>query len=295
MDEFKKLWPYIKPYRTGYIIVITLGLVMAACDTLIASLVRPLFDEVFTNKNNDLKLTLSLYIVGIYLVHGLARFFHSTKIKMIVEYICANLRIDLQKKLIRLNLNYHSKNPSSVSLSKSFNDIFQIQYGLWKIADLVRDPIAIIFLLGWVFYLDWKLTLMIFVVVPVMAKFLRQVAKSARKYSHFQQVELENVTTAYKEALDGVRIVQSYNLEKLTENKLAATIKKFLATRKLIVNREESAGPVTELLGAITLACVIYYKATLVISGEGTTGDFMSYLTALASYKNRSRQFKKLT
>jgi len=282
MDEFKKLWPYIKPYRTGYIIVITLGLVMAACDTLIASLVRPLFDEVFTNKNNDLKLTLSLYIVGIYLVHGIARFFHSTKIKMIVEYICANLRIDLQKKLIRLNLNYHSRNPSSVSLSKSFNDIFQIQYGLWKVADLVRDPIAIIFLLGWVFYLDWKLTLMIFIVVPVMAKFLRQVAKSARKYSHHQQIELEHVTTAYKEALDGVRIVQSYNLEKLTESKLAATIKKYLVTRKLIVNREESAGPVTELLGAITLACVIYYKATLVISGAGTTGDFMSYLTALA-------------
>src|SRR5690606_34476227 len=73
-----------------------------------------------------------------------------------------------------------------------------------------------------------------------------------------------------------------YNLEKLTENKLAATIKQYLATRKLIVNREESAGPVTELLGAVTLACVIYYKATLVINGQGTTGDFMSYLTALA-------------
>lgn len=282
MDEFKKLMPYIKPYRNGYIMVIFLGLLMSACDTMVAAIVKPLFDEVFTNKNPDLKLQLSASIVGVYVIHGIARFFHSTKIKMIVEFITANLRTDLQKKLIKLNLSYHSSNPPAVSLSKAFNDIATVQYGLWKVADLIKDPLAIVFLLGWIIYLDWKLTMMIFIVIPVMIKFLRQVAKSARKYSHFQQKELENVMTAYKESLDGVRIVQSYNLETLTENKLLATIKKYLDVRKIIVNREEIAGPVTELLGAITFAAVLYYKAGLVIDGKGTTGDFMSYLTALA-------------
>src|SRR5690606_23865330 len=67
-----------------------------------------------------------------------------------------------------------------------------------------------------------------------------------------------------------------------TENKLKATIGKYLDIRKIIVNREEISGPVTELLGAITLAGVLYYKATLVTQGQGTTGDFMSYLAALA-------------
>lgn len=282
MEQFKKLWPYIKPYRTSYIIVITLGLIMAACDTVVASLVRPLFDEVFTNKNADLKLSLSASIVGVYFVHGVARFFHSVKIKMIVEFICSNLRIDLQKKLIRLNLNFHSKNPPSTSLAKAFNDIGNVQYGLWKLADLIRDPLAMLFLLGWILYLDWKLTLMIFIVIPVMIKFLKQVARSARKYSHFQQKEFENVMTAYKESLDGLKIVQSYNLEKTTENKLLSTITKYLDMRRIIVNREEISGPVTELLGAITFAAVLYYKATLVIAGQGTTGDFMSYLAALA-------------
>ncbi len=282
MEELKKLWPYIKPYKYGYLLVIALGLIMSGCHTLIAALIKPLFDEVFTNKNEDLKLVLSAGIVAIYFVHGIARFFHSTRIKMIVEYITANIRIDLQKKLIRLNLNYHAKNPPAVSLSKAFNDVGNVQYGLWKLADLVREPLAILLLLGWIIYLDWKLTMMIFIVIPIMMKFLKQIARSARKYSMFQQKELENVTTAYKESLDGMRIIQSYNLEKLTEKKLTSTINKYLDIRRIIVNREEISGPVTEMLGAITIAGVLYYKATMVIQGEGTTGDFMSYLTALA-------------
>jgi subfamily B ATP-binding cassette protein MsbA len=282
MEDLKKLWPYIKPYRNGYILVILLGLFMSACDTGVAALIRPLFDEVFTKKNDALKLSLSLSIVAVYFFHGVARFFHTTKIKMIVEYITANIRMDLQKKLIRLNLNYHSLNSPAVSLSKAFNDVGNVQYGLWKLADLVKEPLSMVFLLGWVIYLDWKLTLMIFIVIPVMIKFLKQVARSARKYSHFQQKEFENVMTAYKESLDGVRIVQSYNLEKLTEKKLLSTITKYLDIRKIIVNREEIAGPVTEFLGAVTFAGVLYYKATQVIDGHGTTGDFMSYLAALA-------------
>src|SRR3989344_5619250 len=110
MDDLKKLWPYIKPYKNGYIIVILLGLFMSACDTAVAALIKPLFDEVFTNKNNDLKLNLSLSIVVVYFFHGIARFFHAIKIKMIVEYITANIRMDLQKKFISLNLTYHSAN-----------------------------------------------------------------------------------------------------------------------------------------------------------------------------------------
>jgi subfamily B ATP-binding cassette protein MsbA len=282
MEDLKKLWPYIKPYRNGYIIVILLGLFMSACDTGVAALVKPLFDEVFTKKNADLKILLSLSIVGVYFFHGVARFFHSTRIKMIVEYITANIRMDLQKKFIRLNLSYHSTNPPAVSLSKAFNDVTNVQYGLWKLADLIKEPLSMIFLMAWVIYLDWKLTLMVFVVIPVIVKFLKQVARSARKYSHFQQKELENVMTAYKESLDGVRIVQSYNLEKLTEKKLSTTLKKYLDIRKIIVDREEIAGPVTEFLGAITFAVVLYYKATQVIAGTGTTGEFMSYLAALA-------------
>lgn len=282
MNELKKLWPFIRPYRSGYALVIFLGLVMSACDTAVAALVKPLFDEVFTNKNGDLKLQLSASIVAVYFVHGIARFFHSTRIKMIVEYITANLRSALQSKLIKLNLAYHATNTPSASLAKAFNDVGNVQYGLWKVADLIKDPIAVVLLLGWIFYLDWKLTLMIFVVIPVMAKFLKQIGRSARKYSSFQQKEFENVMTAYKESLDGIRIVQSYNLEKLTESKLTKTLSKYLDLRKTILNREEIAGPVTELLGAITFAAVLYYKAGLVISGEGTTGDFMSYLTALA-------------
>ncbi len=282
MNELRKIWPYIKPYKNGYIVVILLGLVMSACDTAVAALIKPLFDEVFTNKNNELKLYLSVSIVGVYFVHGIARFFHATQIKMIVEYITASLRMALQKKFMRLNLNYHAANPPAVSLSKAFNDVGNVQYGLWKLADLVREPISILFLLAWILYIDWQLTIMIFVVIPVMMKFLKQVGRSARKYGHLQQKEFENVMTAYKESLDGLRIVQSYNLEKFTEKKLLTTITKYLDLRKIILNREEIAGPVTELLGALTFAAVLYYKATQVIEGKGTTGDFMSYLAALA-------------
>lgn len=259
-----------------------MALITSACETSLAMIVKPLFDKVFEQKNADLRFLFSASIVAIYFVHGITRFLQQYNTRMVGEYVCADLRLDLQKKFMSLNLTYHSQNPPGVLLSKTLNDINFIQDGLGRISSILIDPITIVFLFAWLIYLDWKLTLLIFVVAPIIVLVLKQISRSARKYGNKQQTILERVTTIFKETFDGIRIIQSFNLEKASALRLLKSISEYLDLRKLIIAREESAGPINEFIGAIAAACVLYYMATLIIGGSYTTGSFMSYMVALA-------------
>jgi ATP-binding cassette subfamily B protein/subfamily B ATP-binding cassette protein MsbA len=282
MNAFKKLIPYLKPYSWTFVGIIIAALIMSACEASIAAIVKLLFEEVFEKKMEDKKLLICLSIVGVYFVHGIARFIHSFYLRYTAEKVTNQVRLDLQAKLTRFNLSYHAKHTSGALMSKIMNDVSQIHYGVTKLTDIVKEPFTILLSFMWLLYLDWKLTFGIMLVAPLIFTLLKQLGRSARKYSLKQQESLEDVTSTYKETLDGMRIIHSYNLEKTAVKRIMENLKKYLGLRKLVLIREEIAGPSTEFLASITVACVFYYAATVVISGQSTVGAFMSYLTALA-------------
>lgn len=282
MDAFRKLYVYLKPHKLTFAGVIFAALIMSACEASIAAVVKILFEEVFEKKVEDKKLLICLSIVGIYFVHGIFRFIHSFYLRYTSDIICNQMRLDLQSKLTKFTLSFHAKNTGGALMSKVLNDVGQVQYGVLKITDIVKEPFTILLSLAWLLYLDWKLTLGIMLVAPLIFTILKQLGRSARKYSLKQQESLEEITSTYKETLDGMRIIHSYNLENVAASRLKRNLDKFLSLRKIIITREELAGPSTELLASITISGVFFYAATMVIKGETTIGSFMSYLTALA-------------
>jgi ATP-binding cassette subfamily B protein/subfamily B ATP-binding cassette protein MsbA len=282
MEEIKKLVPYIKEHKLKIVWILFFALIASGSEGAIAVYVKPLFDNVFEHKRGDLKLVFSAMIVVIFFVNGIAKFLNQYNTRMLCEIICAKLRLDLQKKFMSLNLGYHSQNPPGVLMSKTLNDINYIQEGLGRLSSILTDPITVLALFVWILMLDWKLTVMVFVVTPLIIGILRTISRSARKYSHKQQETLERVTTIFKETFDGIRIIQSFNLENAASLRLLKSIGEYIDLRKLIVGREEAASPITGFIGACTVACVLYYTATGIINGTYTLGSFMSFMTALA-------------
>lgn len=287
MSDLKKLWVYIRPFKGSIFLVILMGLIMSGSIVATVPFVKMLFDDVFTQKNEDLKYIVPAAFVFLYFIHGTARYFHMYILKMAGERLIASIRLDLQQKFMRLNLTFHGKYEAGSGglLSRILNDMVVVQWGLQLLADIVREPITVIGLLIGMFYLDWQLTASIMVIAPVIAWILKQLARSIRKYSHHQQTSMEDITSVLKETLDGVRVIQSFNLEKEMGKRLDSKLKDYLSHRSKIIAREEFAGPISEFIGSIVFGLICVYMADQIIGGQSSTGTFLSFIAALGQFQ----------
>ena len=281
MQTFKKLFPYLWHYRWSYIGVLICGILLSGTDSLIPWLTQRLFDDVFRNKDARMALLIPAAIPVIFLVHGVARYIHMYILKVIGERVITTLQSQLQDKYMLLSLSYYGTNTTGALISKTINDIQIIKEGMGTVTEVVHQPLTIALLLGWMFYLDWEMTLALFTIGPIIVFIVNQLAKSVRKYSHRQQESMEDFTSTLKETVDGIRIIQSFNLNKHMQSRLQKVIDTYIAVRKKIISRQESSGPITEFLAAIMIGGIFYHKGQQVLMDQATPGDVMSYLATI--------------
>ncbi|MEQ1875058.1 MAG: ABC transporter transmembrane domain-containing protein [Bdellovibrionia bacterium] len=283
MKSLKRLFPYLTPYRGRLALIIFFGLIMSASQGALPFLIKMFIDDVLGAKNEDLRVTIPLAMVGIYFVHAASRFFHLYMLKYLGEKIVAEIRGGLQKKFMDLNLNFHNMygRGSGGLLSRVLNDVTVVQWGLHILVDMIREPIAGIFILISMLLLDWKLTAVFFIFAPPAVILIQKFAKSIRKFAQTQQETMENFTSTLKETLDGVRIIQSFNLENEMSRRFDAVANVYLDNRRRIIKREELAGPVTEFLSVCVVAGICLYVAGQVFAGQSTAGTFTGFVTAL--------------
>lgn len=279
----KRLKPYLKPHWGAVSIIILSGMLMSLSQTAVVAQVKPLFNEGFTLKDRNWLIQICAMILGLYTLHALARFIHMYLMKFTTEKILVKMQSDLQDRYMSLSLAFHSDKDSGSHISRVINDIAVIQWGLNILADFIREPLLVVSLLVLAVYLDWKLSLMILVAGPLMGWILSVLGKSVRKYSRSQQEALEKLTTTMKETLDGLRVVQSFNLEKERRRVLDNVVGFYLEARKKIISRQESAGPTTELLGVVVFTAAAFYMGERIIAGEKGIGDFIAYIGTLGT------------
>lgn len=237
--------------------------------------------------------TVPILILVLYFILGVSRYFHLYLMNFTGELVTQNIRHKLQQKFMRLNLNFHNNFSSGSGglLSRILNDVIVIQNGLRMFADFFREPIILFALLGWLFYLNWRLTLGVFVVLPLILIFLRQISKTIKIHSIKGQEDLETVTGTIKESLDGVRVIQSFNLESEMSNRFLRNSEDFLYSRKKIHKKVELAGPVTEFVATAVILVIMSYIGYEISQGRSTIGVFGSYLASLLGL---SQPIKKL-
>lgn len=276
-----------------YLIVVALtGIIGAACKGQIAIFIQKMIDA--SSSPEKLK---SLAWVGIALSFGIAvsRYFHIYLMNMVAEKVVQSLREKLQAKFMRLNLKFHNNYAAGSGglLSRTFNDIRVIQDGLRLFADLFSAPLIFIFLIANLFFLDSKLTLYIFLIVPLLILFLRKISIGIRKASLFGIEHLEKITSIIKESLDGVRTIQSFNLENKMENRLKALGSEFVRMRRSVHSRVELMGPITELVATFLVLAVIFYFSQQISKGVATAGTLIGFITALLQINEPIKKFQE--
>ncbi len=285
-----KLWPEIKQHKYNIITYMFLAIILSALAPVMPLMLEFLIEDVFKKASTtqlsvtelkEAKLVL-LGLPALFLISGITRFYHFYLVKLVSERVIARVRELLINKILDYKLSFHMKSSegSGGILSKVLNDTNVLQQGLNYYSDIVREPLIALSLIGFMIYTNWKLTLFCLIFAPIFILIIKQVSKSLRKYGYRSQEAMDHLTSAVKENLDGVKIIQSFNLETEMKNRFKKRNDHYVEQRKTIIKREEFVSPLNEFFASILVAIICFYQISLISSGESSTGEFVGFIMA---------------
>ena len=278
----KDFWnDFASKYLLEIVIAFFLLILVAATASVYPYLIQLVFDGLLDNQNNNW-IVLPLIIAVVAIIRGIAMFFQIKQVSKISLSISVDIQKKLSKHLINSDLITLNKFSSGNHVSRIMNDVILIRDGFERsINNLIRDTLTIIALMSYLIWLDWLLSILVFIIYPIALKPIFKIGKKQNTVATALQEQMETVTSTLTEMLQGIRMVKSYNLEKIeikrSENVLNELFKRMY---NLVIGRAKVL-PILEILGGVAAACVIGLASYRVAIGELSPGSVVGYVTAL--------------
>jgi len=277
-----RLIQYLKPHK-GLIIGSLLAMaVVAAAETSIPALMKPLLDRGFTGQLNSKLWQIPVFLVGLALIRSLAQFFSNYLLSRVINSVLLKLREQMFKTLLNASTTFFQKNSASHLINAvvfEVNNVLSIMGGM--LISLVRDSLTVIGLIGYLIYLNWQLTLVVMIIFPVIAFIMGKVNKRLRVLNREQQTLTSELAYIVEESSAGYKIVKVHGAE---QYEMRRFMEKAERLRKFALKSAVAGGlnqPITQLIASMALSVVLVI-ALMQSATEGTTvGGFASFVTAM--------------
>jgi len=247
-----------------------------------AFLVKPALDDVFLKKDERTLLLLPIAIILLFLLKGFFDYGQAYWMNYVGLKVIADLREKLYNHLQRLSLSFFTKTPTGTLISRITYDVNLIQSSVSNaVTGLIKDAFTILGLTGVIFYRNWKLAIIAFIVFPLAIIPIKEFGKRLRKFSRKGLQRMGSLTTFLHETIIGNRIVKAFNMEEYEMRRFADENNRFFRIFLKRVKIRALSHPLMELLGGLGVALIIWVGGYAVIRGELTPGTFFSFMTAL--------------
>ena len=279
---YKHLFPYMRGLVKFFFISVIAMIIVGITGPVFASLLKPIIDNGFVEKNMELMKWIPLEIIGLFILRGIANYVNEYTSAYISNKMVQEIQRDLFAKLMKIPVSYYQENNRGRMMSRIVNDARGITAaGFDVITVFAKDGVTVIGLLLWLFYLDWQLTLITFLTIPLLGWCVKVINKRIRRLATKSQNDLGYVMQILSEAIDGTRVIRIYGGQEYEQKRLEATNKTLcsLAVRRQSYTSIGSA--VTQLLIATSLSIILYIAAKRASHAGFTAGDFMSFLSAM--------------
>jgi len=278
----KRYWPYIKEYKFYYFLVLIGILLTVSATAATAHIMKPLMDDLFIDKKEEMLYYIPLGLVGIYVAKAIGRYIQSIYMNYIGQHIVTRFRELLLEKIINLDMTFLYLNRSGELISRVTNDINRIQYFVSNmLPELFREGLTVVALIGYVIYLNAHLAFYSLVVMPLVIYPLILIAKKLKKYSHRSQAKNADVVTRLTEVFNNSEIIKANATEKFEIARFSKENWQFFKINMKSVYVGEIVSPMMEIIGATGLAMVIFVGGREVYDGKMSVGEFTAFLTAV--------------
>ena len=278
---YLRLLRYVVPYWRMFGLSILTMVLVAATEPLFPALMKPLLDGSFVNKDPTTIQYIPIALIGLFLVRGLFGFASDYALNGVSNYVVLDLRAEMFRRLVNLPTRYYDDASSGALISKLSYDVTGVTAAATTVLTvLVRDTLTVVGLLAWMFYLDWKLSLITLVIGPLIALVIQSFSGRLRQVSRSAQLAMGDITHVLDEAIECHKVVKVFGGQEYEQQHFGAAIKRM---RDFAMRQTIAAGasvPMVQVLAAIAVAVIIYYSTRESGAGAVTVGSFVSFMTA---------------
>ncbi len=247
-----------------------------------------LLDMMNTGDNGKLK-ALSIICILILLFIFLKNLFLYLSfyvLNPVKNAISNKLREEIYDKILRLPIGYFTEKRKGDLMSRTTNDLAEVETSVvGTLEGWIRDPLTILIVLTSLFILSPQLTLFLLVLLPVMGFIIGRVSRSLKKQSQEVAVKYGQSVSILDETLSGLRVIKAFNIEGLLRNKFLEVNNNLLQSKNKISFRRDLASPLSEFLGVLIFAVILWFGGRLILKNEITL-EAALFLTYLALFYN---------
>lgn len=290
----KQMYPFLRPHLKLAIAATICAIPLAAIKAYQAYFIKDVIDGIF-DKNSDISVAYKYagIIFGLAVLNYPLRYIHYYGMRMVVDKATCAIRRKIYSKFQKLSSSFYSESRQGELLSVMINDTAIFSEAFMHGLAIIREPLTAMMLLGVAFYHDWKLTIIIFTVVPFFLVIFSYTGKRIRRYVSRAQGDTAIMTHHASEGLGGQKIIKAFNLQKFMLFRFDRAQDNFLAHKTKSNSAEEHSHPAIELVGAMAFSLIIIFAYHQNKDGGLTAGEFMSFIGSIALFMDPVRRFSK--
>jgi subfamily B ATP-binding cassette protein MsbA len=277
-----RLLNYVKPYWRIFAISLLGMIVVASTEPLVPALMKPMLDGTFVHKDQAMMRIVPVVIILIFLVRGIATFVGTLAISWVGNKLVMDLRNEMFAKLLCLPTGFYDDHATGTLISKLTFDVTQVTNAATVVVTIsVRDTIVMIGLLGWLFYLNWKLTLLTLLMAPVIALIISTISRRMRHSSRDSQQAMGDLTQVIEESVSAHKVVKLFGGQQYERDRFNEQAN--WVRRHAMKQASASAAnvPIVQMVAAVALAVVVYLATLQSNADEVTVGGFVSFIMAM--------------
>ena len=241
--------------------------------------------SIINEKNGPqyaLLLAVSLVIIT-FLFKNLFNYLASFHLMHLKNGVLKDLRVRMFNKIIELPVSYYSEKRKGDVMARMLGDVGEVQNSFFAILELIiKEPLTIVFAIITMFSISVKLTLFVFVFIPISGFIISRIGKSLKSKSTASQYESGFMISIVDESLTGLKVVKSYNAEDNFKNRFNNSVSRLLKLSNSIGNKNNLASPMSEFMGIVTIAVLLWYGGNLVLIEKTLDGEVFIVFMLLA-------------
>ncbi len=286
-EILKRLYKVIVPYQRKLLIAMLAMICVAGFTGAQAYLVKDLLDKIFMEKNIFFLKLLPLVVVVIFFLKGLAYYLYTFLLEQVGQSVIRDFRLQIFNHIHKQALSFFNKMPTGTLMSRIISDVTLLQQAVSNaLVGSVRDFFQVVILLGVVFFMNWRLAMISFIILPIAAYPIVKFGRLFRRLSTSTQEEVANVSNILHETITGNRIVKAFSKEEYEGNRFYQQVSKLFVLTMKDAKYRCMQHPLMEFIGGGAIALIIWFGGNEVIRGSATPGTFFAFLTALiAAYE----------
>ncbi|MBW1295732.1 ABC transporter ATP-binding protein [Aquimarina litoralis] len=300
MNYFKQILRFAKPYRIYAVLNIISNIFYALFGTLAMVSLFPMLSVLFdktkrvheepewlgilkvreysenylnyfvTQKaeqgNEDVLIFMVILVISMFFFKNIFSYLAMYFITFLRNGVLKDIRNELYEKTVDLPLSYFSEKRKGDTIARISTDVLEIQHSFLSILELiVREPLMILFTIFAMLLISVKLTIFVFVFIPVSGFLISLIGKKLKKHSDQVQQEQGFFLSIVEETLGGLKVIKGFNAEKIFGKKFGDSTSRFYNYSNTLLNRQNLASPTSEFLGIAVIAILLWFGGQMVL------------------------------